>query len=333
MSLTELQRRTLANLSIPRNADDLATHLRPHATTPSADVDHLLRNGLSEHGWVVNLGQHANPATLAARVQRHKLAMDLPDEKAAIYSRRMLRPDLAWRMDGDLWMLTEEGLAQLHAVPDDAPPPLAPSAVQAAIDWEWARTYKDEQEHLADPDSGVMLGGAFAHPEHFAAWAVEVADDCEQRWNVRPMLPMAGGASGYSDVQENLFLDAENQKTTYTVAAPWFMALSILAFTDSDTGTIADDGTHKPTYTGYARASVAAADMPAASGTGGSVSNTTAITFAACTASTSTILAFANCSALTVGTLRKWGDCASTVISTTQTPATFAIGAYTTTLA
>jgi hypothetical protein len=41
---------------------------------------------------------------------------------------------------GDLWMLTEDGLAELHRAPDDAPGPMTPSQVQAAVDAEWART-------------------------------------------------------------------------------------------------------------------------------------------------------------------------------------------------
>jgi hypothetical protein len=148
---------------------------------------------------------------------------------------------------------------------------------------------------------------------------------------VRPIPPLAGGASGYSDAYEVSLIDAENQKTALgAVVDPWFMALSILAFTDADTGTTADNGSHIPTYTGYARKSVAGTDMPAATSGSGQAANTSAIIFAACTAGTSTILAFANCVASTVGVLRKWGDCASTVVSTTQTPPQFAVGAYVT---
>jgi hypothetical protein len=143
-----------------------------------------------------------------------------------------------------------------------------------------------------------------------------------------------GGASGYTDAYEVSLIDAENQKTALgAVVDPWYMALSILAFTDADTGTTADNGSHIPTYTGYARKSVAGTDMPAATSGSGQAANTSAIIFAACTAGTSTILACGNASASTVGTLRKWGDVASTVISTTQTPAQFAVGAYVTSAA
>jgi hypothetical protein len=333
--LSDVHRRALANLSIPRNADDLANNMRPYVNQPAVQVDDMLRNGLSDNHWVINLGRHTEPAQLASLVQRKNNGgagpMELPDEKAEIYARRMTRPDLAWRLDGDLWMLTNEGLAELHAIPDDAPGPMVPSAVQAAIDFEWERCYKGHPDGLLHPD--LKLGGAFESEKRFLDWAVNAAGACEDTWNVRPRLPMAGGASGYSDAYEISILDCENQKTTLTAAAPWFMALSILAFTDADTGTTADNGSHIPVYTTYSRASVAAGDMAAGSGTSGSVSNTTAITFAACTAGgPATVVAFGNTSAATVGTLRKWGDCASTTISTTQTPATFAIGAYTTTV-
>lgn len=323
--LSPLERRTLANLSIPRNVDDIVNHLHPYEQASGEQVDELLRGTLTSNGWAVNLGQHDDPAKLAAKVQSNKRAMELPDEKAAIYSRRMLRPDLNWRINGDLWMLTEDGLAQLHAPPPDAPGPMTPTQVQATVDAEWARV-------LTEPfkPGKTSLVNALLEDE-FKTWFTAVADECERVWNVRPAAPMAGGASGYSDAYEVSLIDAENQKTALgAVVDPWFMALSILAFTDADTGTTADNGTHIPTYTGYARKSVAGTDMPAASSGAGSAANTSAIIFAACTAGTSTILACGNCSTSTVGTLRKWGDVASTVISTTQTPAQFAIGAYTT---
>jgi hypothetical protein len=327
--LTELERRTLGNLSIPRNADDLAGHVHPrdpHAVS-AADVDALLRGVLSDAGWVTKLGTHDDPAKLASKVQGHRQAMELPDEKAEIFSRRMLRPDLNWRMSGDLWMLTNEGLAELHK-PVDEKPPMTPSEVQAAVDNEWSRV-------LRKPfvEGKTSLVNALLEDE-FARWFKQVADDAEARWNVRPKAPMGGGASGWSDAYEVTIIDAENQKTaTPANVDPWFMALSILAFTDADTGTTADNGSHIPTYTGYARKSVAGTDMPAATSGAGSAANTSAIIFAACTAGTSTILAVANCKAATVDILRKWGDCASTVISTTQTPPQFAIGAYVTTAA
>jgi hypothetical protein len=326
--LSNLERRVLGNLSIPRNPTDLEAAVRSHTPASREQIDALLRGDLSSHGWVVPLGTHDEPAKLAVAVQDNTDAMELPDEKADIYARRMTRGDLSWRMKGDLWMLSNEGLAMLHAPLPDEPPPMTPSQVQAAVDAEWARVLRTEFKPGKTQMADKLL------EDEFIAWFQQVADDCERRWNVRPVAPIAGGASGWSDAYEVSILDQENQKTAIgAVVDPWYMALSILAFTDADTGTTADNGTHIPTYTGYARKSVAGSDMPAATSGAGSAANTSAITFAACTAGSSTILACGNTSASTVGTLRKWGDVASTVISTTQTPPTFAIGAYVTTAA
>jgi hypothetical protein len=170
-------------------------------------------------------------------------------------------------------------------------------------------------------------------PEEYAAWLKATLDGVRAREGEKAAnalakkAPMAGGA-GWTDAYENIIVDAENQKATVTAAAPWYQALSILAFSDADTGTIADDGTHKPTYTGYGRISVAAADM--GSSAAGSAANANALIGAACTAGSSVIVAFGNCSAATLGTLRKYGTCASTTVSTTQTPPQFAVAAYTT---
>jgi len=341
--LSNPQRYALANLSIPRNADDLAANMRPAVNVFAEDVNMMLRNGLSHNGWVVNLGQHDDPAQLAHHIQGlhgSDQPMELPDEKADLYSRRMRRPDLAWRMSGDLWMLTEEGLAELHRPTIDSPAS-PPSVVQALIDEHWSRTLRGHDQRSynvkwggADKPEGPSLGSAFLEDE-FLYWCKLVSDECERVWNVRPVAPLAGGSSGYSDAYEISLLDAENQKTALgAVVDPWYMALSVLAFTDSDTGTTADDGSHKPTYTGYARKSVAGTDMNAGSGTSGSVSNANAITFAACTSGSSNAVACANTSASTAGTLRKWGDLTNSpvAISTSQTPAQFAVGAYVTTV-
>jgi hypothetical protein len=325
MPLSELHRRTLANLSIPRHPDELATHVNPYAEASASDLDALLRGELSEKGFVTNLGQHTDPAKLASAVQAHPDAMELPDEKAEIYSRRLAQPRFQWRLKGDLWMLTNEGLAELHAPTPVNRDPLTPSEIQQVVNSEWERTHKGEYVPGETRIAHLLL-------EHeFTTWFQQVADECERVWNVRPTAPIAGGSSGWTDAYEVSIIDQENQKTAIgAVVDPWYMCLSILAFTDADTGTTADDGSHKPTYTGYARKSVAGSDMPAASSGAGSSANTSAIVFAACTNLTSTIVAFGNCVASTVGVLRKWGDCASTVVSITQTPPQFAVGAYTT---
>jgi hypothetical protein len=191
-----------------------------------------------------------------------------------------------------------------------------------------------------NPHSGQIVPLGTMLEEEYLRWVRAVLEDHEGRWGkgearevAKAAGPLLRGGSQFSDAYEIILLDAENQKASITAAAPWYMALSILALNDTDTGTTADDGSRIPTYTGYARKSVAAADMNAGSGTSGSVTNANAIIFAACTAGSSTIVAFAHCAAATVGVLRKYGTCSSTTVSTTQTPPQFAAAAYTTTIA
>lgn len=330
-AFTDVDRRTIANLSIPRNVQDLAHVLwrDPHMVNrdPSAVHEHLL--GLEERGLVTNLGTHSKMGKLAHLVERHPTAWTMPDEKAAIFARRLASPYHEWRVQGDVWMLTYQGLETIQAAPVNAPGPLTPSQLEAIIAMEYGRI-------LPDHKPGMSVA-PFLLVSEYQAWLEAVLAECSRCWSSLPeipshqrLLPVGGGASGWSDAYEVSILDQENQKTAIgAVVDPWFMALATVAITDADTGST----TTAPTYTGYARKSVAGTDMAAATSGAGSAANTSAITFAACTAGTSAVIAFANTSATTAGTLRKWGDCASTTISTTQTPAQFAIGAYVTTAA
>ncbi len=127
--------------------------------------------------------------------------------------------------------------------------------------------------------------------------------------------------ASFSDYWELSVLDGTfGDPTTPTIVAPTFLALCTVVPTDSSTGTTITEAN----YTGYARKSIAAADMGAAAA--GSKTNTSAITFAPCTALSSTIVGWALCDALTLGNVLCWGTATSTVISATQTPATVAIG-------
>jgi hypothetical protein len=339
--LSELQRRVLGNLTIPRNPvevsrcleDCVALKLREIPSTPG-HIDDLLRGEEVTHqsgtekldpSWVTKLGVYDNVSKLASDAQKSKKTIPMADEQAQIYERRLVAPNRAWRTTGDLWMLSPDGLAELHAPTPDARA-ATPGEVQAFVDAEWSRV-------LREPfvPGETSLGNKVLEDE-FLAWFALVADDCERTWGVRPTAPMAGGASGYSDYYEAALLNAENQKTALgAVVDPWYMALSVAAFTDVDTGTTADDGTHKPTYGGYARKSVAGTDMNTASGTSGSVTNANAIVFANWSSGSSTIIAAANTSASTVGDLRKWGDTGTSVtVDATHYPAQFAAGQYTT---
>lgn len=336
--LNNTDRRVLAQLSIPQSVAHVEHLLRTDPNSPSLPGDDVQKRleDAKEQGWVAKISENRDPAKVAAHLP--KRARQMEDEQAAIYERRLSNPRHAWRMEGDLWVITDDGVNALRDPGEDEPPPMTPSEVENAIRAEHARIVSGVKVEGSIEEPGFKLKGlgddqplgANLLEEEFMIWAGQVADDCERRWNVRPKLPVSGGA-GWSDVVEARILDWENQKTAMpALVAPWFMALSILAFGDTDTPTTANDGSHIPTYTGYARKSVAAADMNAASG--GSAANANAIIFAACTAGSSAIVAFANCEASgTTGDLRKYGTCTSTTVSTTQTPAQFAAGAYTTT--
>lgn len=128
--------------------------------------------------------------------------------------------------------------------------------------------------------------------------------------------------ASFSDYYETHVLDHVLGKTSLSLVTPIFLALCTVVPTDASTGSTITEAT----YTGYARKAVAAADWNAATSPGGQSTNKNAITFEPCTGSSSTIIAWALCDAATVGNIIVWGTCTSTVISTTQTPATVAIG-------
>jgi hypothetical protein len=132
--------------------------------------------------------------------------------------------------------------------------------------------------------------------------------------------------ASFSDYLENAVLDHIFGDGTLTITAPTYLALCTTVPTDSSTGSTIVEAN----YTGYARKSIAAADMSAASS--GSKTNSNAITFAACTAGSSTIIGWALCDASTAGNVLCWGTCTSTVISSTQQPATIAASGLVVTL-
>lgn len=132
--------------------------------------------------------------------------------------------------------------------------------------------------------------------------------------------------ASFSDYLENAVLDHIFGDGTLTITAPTYLALCTVVPTDASTGSTITEAA----YTGYARKAVAAADVSAAAA--GSKTNSNAITFAACTGSSSTIIGWALCDASTAGNVLCWGTATSTVISTTQTPATIAIGGLVVTL-
>lgn len=137
--------------------------------------------------------------------------------------------------------------------------------------------------------------------------------------------------AGFSDVVENKLLDHITGKTAYTITAPTYLALTTVAVAETDTGTTLGSLTKEATYGSYVRKSIAAADMAAAAA--GSTSNTVQQTFANCTSGSNTIIGWALLTTSSgAGDILMFGTCTSTVISTTQTPPTVAVGALTLTL-
>lgn len=133
---------------------------------------------------------------------------------------------------------------------------------------------------------------------------------------------LIGGGASLSDYLENKVLDHILGKTSFTMPATVALALCTTAPTDASTGATIVEAN----YTGYARKAVAGSDLNAAAS--GQTTSANVLTFAACTASTSTIIAWALCDSASTGAgnMLVWGTATSTVISTTQTPATIAAG-------
>lgn len=178
---------------------------------------------------------------------------------------------------------------------------------------------------------GLTMQTIELHPGHVVMpnlwrsklWTPELAEICELPLDIASRMdqqppPIMGGAS-FSDDAELKVLNHIFNDGTYSVPTP-YLALTTATPDDTKTGsTITEAG-----YTGYARLAIAAADMSAAAA--GSKTNGLALTFAACTASSSSVIGWAVCDALTVGNMIVWGTATTTVISTTQTPATIAVG-------
>ena len=137
---------------------------------------------------------------------------------------------------------------------------------------------------------------------------------------------MSGSFSEYSAAK---MLELSVGKTAFATPTTYIALCTTLPTSASTGSTIVE-----ATYTGYARIATAGDWSSATLATPCTIFNGSAITFAACTGSTSTIVGFAivDNSTTGAGNVLAWGSCTSTVISTTQTPATFAINALELTL-
>lgn len=156
-----------------------------------------------------------------------------------------------------------------------------------------------------------------------------IGEDLEDP-SVRAMIdagrPPVLGAASIGDAVEVKVLDHLVANATYTAPAP-SLGLWTSAVTDASTAATAGE----LTYTTYARQSISSTNMsPAASG---SVTNDVAITFPADTSGGGTVTFWMLCSSSSgAGDNICWGTATSTVISTTQTPPTIAIGGFVITL-
>jgi hypothetical protein len=139
---------------------------------------------------------------------------------------------------------------------------------------------------------------------------------------------MQGGSGTLSNYAETHIIDHVNGKTSFTMPTTVALALCTATPDSSKTGATITEAN----YTGYARVAIAAAGWNAATAGGAGAASTTSnngtITFANCTAGSSTIIGWALCDSSTTsaGNMLWWGSATSTVISTTQTPATVANG-------
>lgn len=148
------------------------------------------------------------------------------------------------------------------------------------------------------------------------------------RENFKKAPGIHGGSGQFSAWAEQQIVNHANgqDNASWGNLSPVYVALCTVVPTSSSTGSTITEAS----YTTYARTSVPNTSWASASGTApASGSNTAAITGPACTAGTATVIAAAVCTASTVGNVIYWFSVASTVISTSATPPTFAIGAVT----
>jgi hypothetical protein len=183
--------------------------------------------------------------------------------------------------------------------------------------------------HIGLPPGPLSGDEAFARVERGLLTGLREGTSKAWEWARERIFAFAG----YSDAYENAILDRTfgDPATALTAADPTYLALVTVAVAETDIGAT---GLDEATYTGYARKAISAADMGAASA--GAKSNSAQQQFAACTGSSSVIIGWAcvtgGPAAAAAGDVTLFGTCTSTTISTTQTPATIAVGALSGTL-
>lgn len=159
-------------------------------------------------------------------------------------------------------------------------------------------------------------------------WGFPLVDDGDK------VIPTIAGGASFSDYLELKVLDyIFNDPSTAFVSADPYLALwqSTATLNDAATGATANECS-AVLYTTYARQQVTNTLMSAAAA--GSKTNSGAITFAACTATSATVTWWGTTDAAGIGAgnMLVWGTCTSTTVDTSHTPPTVAIGALTVTL-
>lgn len=134
--------------------------------------------------------------------------------------------------------------------------------------------------------------------------------------------------ASYSDYTETRVLDHVLSDGAFAEPANVYLALCTAIPTDASTGATITEAN----YTTYARVEMLATDFSAAAA--GSKTNTSAWTFAACTAGDDTIVGFAvlDSATLGAGNVLMWGTTTSKVIDTSNTPPSVAVGQFVNTL-
>ena len=133
-------------------------------------------------------------------------------------------------------------------------------------------------------------------------------------------IPIIGGGGSIGNAVENKILDHLVENATYAAPDPY---LGLWTSAVDDTSTAATAG--EANYTGYARVAITSALMSAAAA--GAVTNDAEIVFGACTAGDDTVTHWMLCSSASgAGDNIAWGTCTSTLIDTTHTPPTVAVG-------
>ncbi len=130
--------------------------------------------------------------------------------------------------------------------------------------------------------------------------------------------------AGFSNAIENKILDAVFGGTAFGGVTPLKLSLTTVAVTDTDDSTTIT----KATYTGYADINVANTDWNAASS--GTKTNSSTLTFGACTAGSSTVIGFAVYNNST-HEIHMYGTVSSASVSSGITPS-FGAGALSTSL-